>query len=82
MYRWKCIPVGVVPFLRRAVLSSGFKESRILVRTLQAVGTVDSHDASWLCILQQGVTCNLISIFACLYSVVLGPSMCAFRRAS
>jgi hypothetical protein len=83
MYRWKCLPGGVIPFLRRAVLScSGFKESRILVRTLQAVGTVACHDASWFCILQQGVTCSLISTFACVYAVVLGPSMSAFRRTS
>ena len=82
MYRWKCI-LGVIPFLRRAVLSrSGFKESRILVRTLQAVGTVDSHDASWFCILQQVVTCNLITNVAGVYAVVLEPPMYAFRKAS
>jgi hypothetical protein len=38
MYRWKCIPVGVIPFLRHAIHSSGFKESRILVRTFTGGG--------------------------------------------
>jgi hypothetical protein len=72
-------PLELFPFCAELFTVLGSRNLVSWSGHLQAVGTVDLHDASWLCILQQGVTCNVISNFARVYWV-LGPSMSAFPK--